>query len=494
MWWRATVFGFLVALASPISAQEDGDVGEQVICLAFARYWAGTREELLRIREDPVPITFRGPFEGGGCPRFNLVEDSLLAWHFAYGDEDTATRAIDYLERQSLPKPLEGSTVQATLHEAWDTAWPALQRREALADSGDNDARFALSRRDASLRRIDTLTATIEQHRFIADSWIRAARFHSSGAMLERAAPHMEVIRAFGAFLRAVEEQQAQIERTRIEPFPDYNVEEGLLEARYITSRALLLGELDALPPANRPRPDDAELELEEIFANGIHIQELSNLNDNYSEAVARIEGQTNWEHFVVLRWREEVLGDLARDMHRIYQGYDSGVRTFDDPPSQRRACASRGMHKALNGLAALELDGYSANELRGYPRHLSGRSARDDRIALMLAEAACHRRVSANAVDVGDFDSALDALGRAMYVLSTVRQLVQPDESPGRFRQIVEMYLDTADRCREMSIDRSGRRGHCTGAFDPQLAAYFEANLNALDWIAYGKDDIAAE
>ena len=162
--------------------------------------------------------------------------------------------------------------------------------------------------------------------------------------MLERARPHMEVVLAYDAFLQSIEERQAQIPSMRLTPFEDYQLEFSVLERRYLVQRALLLGELDGLPPDRRnARSDKAESQLEQIFQSGIDLQELNELNEDYQAIVERLDEEQWFANVNVRTWREEVLADYARAMHTDLSQVPNG-----------RVCDSGQRYEAIQGMMTM--------------------------------------------------------------------------------------------------------------------------------------------
>jgi hypothetical protein len=84
-----------LCFATLAMAQDDN---QGPICVGGA-HWQATLEETRRIEDEPVPESFRVPFETvGGCQRWGLNVDGLVAWHLRFGSAATVTAALRYLE------------------------------------------------------------------------------------------------------------------------------------------------------------------------------------------------------------------------------------------------------------------------------------------------------------------------------------------------------------------------------------------------------------
>ena len=96
-----------IGASTSVSSQTDAGKDEGQICLAVARGWGGSLAELKAIHENPVPASFSRQYEGGGCMGWQLIKESLVNWHLAYGDETTTRAALAYLEaRITAGKPV----------------------------------------------------------------------------------------------------------------------------------------------------------------------------------------------------------------------------------------------------------------------------------------------------------------------------------------------------------------------------------------------------
>lgn len=151
---------------------------EEQICLTVAHRWAGSLDELKAIHAAPVPDSFRRTMESGGCSAWQLIRESLVSWHLAYGDEGTTRAALAYLEAQTL-------------------AGQPLRPRLSAESKGDVDVAQA--------------------YRFLAMEYARAADFYSSPALLAAARRFAEPSLAVGLALRA-----PRAPGSALQPFDDY--------------------------------------------------------------------------------------------------------------------------------------------------------------------------------------------------------------------------------------------------------------------------------
>jgi hypothetical protein len=166
------------------------NVDEDQICVAIARLWQGSIEETRQIRSVPIPESYRGTLEAGGCIAWQLVRESLLDWHMAYGDEKSAVASIEYLEGRMLA----GKSVQADLAV------------KLAALTGKTSGKHARSRRgDAS---VDALVETAYGYRSLAMEYARAADFYGSPSLLAKAERLAEPSLAVGLLLRAAHEER----------------------------------------------------------------------------------------------------------------------------------------------------------------------------------------------------------------------------------------------------------------------------------------------
>ena len=84
---------FLAVLSVDAYAQ---DISEDIICTTHRAIWNGSAANVLNIKVNPVPESFRQRIEHSGCRNTSIGD--LIVWHRKYGSEDTMRAALKYLE------------------------------------------------------------------------------------------------------------------------------------------------------------------------------------------------------------------------------------------------------------------------------------------------------------------------------------------------------------------------------------------------------------
>ena len=182
------IFWPSAAFSQDVKSAANLDEGE--ICVAIAHRWAGSIEDTRLIRSVPVPESYRKTLEAGGCAAWQLVRESLLDWHLAYGDEKSANAAIQYLEGRMLA----GKPVRADLGS------------ELAALTGKGSGKHARS--GAKGQSVDALVETAHAYRTLAMEYARAADFYSSPSLLAKAERLAEPTLPVGLLLRARREEE----------------------------------------------------------------------------------------------------------------------------------------------------------------------------------------------------------------------------------------------------------------------------------------------
>ena len=72
------------------------DTSEDIICTTHRAIWNGSAADVLNIKVNPVPESFRQRIEHSGCRNTSIGD--LIVWHRKYGSEDTMKAALKYLE------------------------------------------------------------------------------------------------------------------------------------------------------------------------------------------------------------------------------------------------------------------------------------------------------------------------------------------------------------------------------------------------------------
>ena len=450
-------------VATPVLAQdESAKVDEsELICLAVAHIWNGTEEDIARIEQQPVPDSFRRPFEGGGCPRFSLVEESLLQWHFRFGDEATASQALAYLENASLPQPASGRALAAAIADLR----PALEQMQQAIDGGDVRSALAV-RNETDWSDMQAALAPFGAHRFLADQYLTAARFYSSAAFVRRAAPHMAALDEFRDILEGEADTAAAQRMVGLDFAPDHEVGQAVLFERYGTLRAALLGERDALPKFPNLASREVTSVIESAIWDGIpfdHLERLAEDNDALEEA---LDDDSDLPKRMAVQWAEQAFADLAR---------------MQVDPDYRDSCDTDTFDQALIGLFLSSMDGHDYASGRGYRGVDWPLNEGDMRVALLLAKADCASTVAARLAPDGDRQDLRRAFWEGLTALDAAHDIVPADRSPGRFRHIATRYLDLARHCLALSDPEKQSGDACEYARDPRTIRYFETTLAAL-------------
>lgn len=208
IWLAIALMGAAPAMAGQEAADDEPE-GE--ICVAIGHRWAGTADERRRISLDPVPASFREVYGATGCARFQLMVDSLLDWHLAYGDAESARAAVAFLEQGAGGgRPIDPH-FEAGLRARWKAAAnevaKLLAATKPLAENETVSAR--LGRRYLAVyklpavKRLAEYVGRLDSYNFVASEYTRAAaRFPS--ADLVAGARRVEVPVAAGmAFVRS---------------------------------------------------------------------------------------------------------------------------------------------------------------------------------------------------------------------------------------------------------------------------------------------------
>ena len=88
------------ATASPATARGRADEGR--ICVGGPQ-WRPTLEESLKVRDAPVPQSYRKLSDSPDvCTQWALNRHALVDWHIQFGDEESARTALAYIEQSYL--------------------------------------------------------------------------------------------------------------------------------------------------------------------------------------------------------------------------------------------------------------------------------------------------------------------------------------------------------------------------------------------------------
>lgn len=461
------VAAILALLAVPAAGQEADEA--EVICILTLSTPDGTAEDYRNIRTNPIPPSMAAAFEDRPCGGIN--QNSLLAWHLRVGDEATTTAALDFIEAKKAPVAGDPQRFAADLAASLEAAEKDVAKYAVLWTERKTREAQRLRRKSKSFSRLDALMRQYDGHVFTARSFYEAARYFQSRELLARAERHLAMIDAGFAILKS----------------PDHLAPEyaGHLwfdnEGHYAD---LVLPELMAalrhsLNGIEKPRPrplqmfdDEPVGDLRKIVEEGVPLREAKSLYPDAELLWAALDADQHYIRTIVMLWDAEAQVEMAEVASTNPRTARCDVNHFD---------------RASSGLAMLAQDHEEAYSLTGYRSPILWGGYGDRRIALLLDKSNCWSKLARRADDQGDPELAAVFADKAIYPLIDARQLVQPDESPTRFRQIASRYLESAKECARLHALTQGGEEFCPAAHDTRLKAYFETNLAALDAIASG-------
>ena len=491
------------AAAQPPEPVEPPPEEEGTVCLAVAHVWRGDNRDIARIREIPVPESFRSPFTAGGCTRFQLVEASLIDWHLAFGDEVTTTAALGYLAADPLADPATPADHGRLVARAWRAAEPDL--RAAWAISRDRpgkdwrDFRAALDRSP----RVRRLRALIRGHARLP---LPRPAISSRGRIL----PIAGLARPGSA---AISRRSRRAPACSILPPGPDGFPEDLEIGNALILRQHHPGEIQdvairlAIMAARLSRdPADIDAAARLLDANFSPVLRLAAENaerqgdfcDNGDSedlaairAVCREEG--DFSRRFTRFWRNQAMVDLlmAADPDHYGErprGPPSATSGASWAPAPADPAAGRNHPNVQSFSFAISIleRGRLESELNGT---VYG-GDEEDIVALYLARADLFAALAQRARRPNDpraADAAADFLVGALGDLARAARLVEAARHPGRFRQIATRFLALvdayeADRARALEADYRG-----PNAGYARQAAYFRTVLAALDRMAVG-------
>lgn len=467
---------FAAGSATSLAAQEvdrnppDVEPSSQICVVPLTR-WVPTPEQTARIQLEPVPEQFVRMFESGPCN--TLDRAGLLDWHIKFGDERSAAAALAFYAAHWTPSPVNAGRYAAALEEAWDLARPRFEAVKRLRSEDQRQAADDLRLRDGRILQLDRIMAIADGYQTLFDYTLRAADFFRSPRLLTQAEALVPVIEARIAFYethRATFEELrdfALFDPRRIDNFASAR----LLPLRLAGARSRILG-----APVNRQEAraavvgpyNNAIAEAGDLAWKDAGIDRVR--DTNFDALKAAVDAEDDFLRFAVQVLFEDVrlaLGDAGRDV---------GMK-----------CDPSEFHETMILLEQFEKDGRDQGIPLGYSGHSYPADFRDMRLELLLARADCTYSHAVRLADGRDFDQADDRFFETFEAVDQARQLVQPDESPARFRAIAELYREATGRCRVMSASASatGREAHCSLSINSRLETYFRVSLDALDRIA---------
>lgn len=461
------VAAILALLAAPAAGQEADEA--EIICILTLRTPDGTAEDYRSIRTNPIPPSMAAAFEDRPCGGIN--QNALLAWHLRVGDEATTTAALDFIEAKKAPDSENPEDYAAELATALATAQKDLAKYAALWKQSKTSEATRLRRKSKSFRHLDALIRQYDGHIFTARSFYEAARYFQSRDLLARAERHLAMVNAGLAILSAPEHLAPEYEG-HLWFESDGNYADIVLPELMAALRHSLDGVETPRPRPLQKYDDEPVGDLRKIVEEGVPLREAKSLYPDAELLWAALDEDQHYIWTIVMLWDAEAQVEMAEVASTNPRTARCDVNHFD---------------RASSGLAMLAQDHEEAYSLNGYRSPLLWGGYGDKRIALLLDKSRCWSKLAERADDQDDPELAAMFATKAIYPLIDARQLVQPDESPTRFRQIASRYLEAAEECARLHALTQGGEEYCPAAQDPRLKAYFETNLAALDAIAAG-------
>ena len=421
-----------LCLAGPALAQEatGRDESSDIICLAVARGWGGTIDDLVHIRERPVPESFSRQNEDRGCAGFQLIRETLVNWHLAYGDEQTVTKALAYLER-------------------WAT--------------GGKPVRTKLSAQDQADRNL------AESYRFVAMEYARAADFYSSPALLAKARRFAEPSLAVAIELRTPQADGQP--RPGYDDYPDRLARD--LDLRLAVARARIGGTPADFAAAREAfaRNDDPNFDTagEQAYRNGDDFCDIGDAS--YLAAWKEACDEANFDRRALAYWRYRALFSLAAKA--------AGVEGMNRQGDQ------------WDGDTAIRLiEGRARDEGPGLPEaYFSNDGFAITEILFAKAESqyAKARRNLASETNEGRVEATQDAR-HALELAWLSAIYVQGVDHPGWQRRIGQRYIEISEFiARHEGADEPVWPQHA------RRLAWFRTILPRLDAMARGEGSVEA-
>lgn len=466
----AAIFPHSLAAQEVDSNPPDVEPSSQICVIPLTR-WVSTPEQTARIQLEPVPERFAQMFERGPCNTLDAA--GLLDWHIKFGDEQSATAALAFYASHWSPAPVSAEYYAAALEKAWILARPRFEAMNQMRIAGRRQEADETRERDGRILQMHRIMAFAEGYQTLFDYTLRAADFYRSERLLAQAEALVPIIEARIAFY---ERHRATFNELRgfapLDPRRIDNFASGrLLPLRLAGARSRIVGGLVDRKEARAAvvGPYDQAIAQAGDLAwgdAGIDRVEVTNL-----EALkSAVDAEDNFLSFAVKVLFEDVRLAIGK------AGRDAAMK-----------CDPSEYYETMILLEQFEKDGRDRGIPLGYSGHSYPADHRDMRLELLLARADCEYLHAAKFADRRDFDEADDRIYQTFEALEQARQLVQPDESPARFRAIAGRYREATDRCRIMNASASanGLEANCLFYINSRLEAFFRVNLDALDRIA---------
>jgi hypothetical protein len=397
-----------------------------------------------------------------------LVEESLIDWHFAFGDESTTTAALNFLSRDYLRGIASPDVLERDMPGAWRDAQPAFRAAEAHLQPPHPDwKRFGqFLRKDRRFERLLRLSDAQAAYAFLADQYLRAAEFYGSAALFQVAEGHFRpALAGFRVLYQDARIAMAEssdaanqlgLQAMQVNRMRDLEMRMAVMRAR-LTGSASDMGAAFAVMEANHdPALQQA---LEEAYQHGDNFCDTVDREDLAAMAKA-CEEENSFPLRVINYWRNRAALELLEG---------------GEPPAHRRPRDPFESLKQL--LGRLDIEG-------GVAGLGSWRRQPDETLIGLLLIRADRAADRARTVEGAE---AADAVSSALGDLKDAGRPAPPSETPGRFRQIAHRFLalyDWAWNHPDPQVREEVRRPSTWA----REAAYFQAVLPRLDQIARGE------
>ena len=486
-------FGLLIAVGLSLVSQSvwasPADDSE-IICVAVAHVWGGGTDDIRRIESVPVPESYLRLFNAGGCTRFQLVEASLVDWHFKFGNERTTTAALAFLEAEYTKGTPPRTRFRGLLENGLKAAGPPIRAREAELQVGKTyQQAFKALSRDRRVRQLQQLVENHNKYLFLAQNYLRAAEFFGSPALYAKARQFHELVQMGADVLYGPASSGLSDDARNVLGLRNYQ----LMDMRDLNARMSIMQVWLSRDP---PEIDKAQVLINGMFRPVYRdaAEEAYDYHDfcNAAEKSYRSElklacKENDNLNLEVLRfWRNQARLDLIKAGDPAH--YRPQRKMRDSPSEYGRIGMASQLTPGHNRTPPQSVD--FALRLHDPDRtgHVSGRCRvgclSDERVPIYMEWADALLR-QADSIGEGKRDTdrqPSQLLGGALLELANASQLVSPPDQPGRFRQVAESYIQIAERLSK--IDPYYSRNP---SFD-RRKAYFRATLARLDAIKLGE------
>lgn len=394
----------LAASAPTASPQVAHGEAQSDICLTFALRWIPTPEETSRITTTPVPDSYRRNYGWTGCQ--HLMKGALIDWHLAFGDEESTSRALQFLSATALD------------------GMPSI-------DKFDHDLPIALKnaqngREDgASMQKLRRLVEAHNRFLFLASEYLRAAEFWKSGALLGESARYL------APTSHGLDTLYGGARISMAETPPAWDAEDLFtgninrirdLEMRYAITRAQLSGSAADLKSA----ADVVEQNLDGVVMTSA--EPLVDRGRDYCDSVAASDA---------LKHACDAENDLSGRLRSVWQNAALIELLSSGTVSAIRAKPFGTFEVAVNAIRAASVN-------YGDPYIVRYDETTDDEVELFLERAEDkYRRSQMHAS--GNLQS-LALRSSALNDLSYAERLTPAALNRNRFRQIADLYLRIYD------------------------------------------------